>query len=86
MTTHKLSDGGYWCVFCDKDLPSIGSTCRNIDCHSLGYLHMGICDNQECQDRYHASPYYAFEVNAPFGRIKDFYYRDSFAKPAKNNR
>lgn len=67
---------GYWCVFCNKDLPERGATCIRKSCFSFGYLHIGVCDHEKCQNSYHADPNYAFEVSAPYGRLKDFYYRD----------
>mgnify|MGYP001574959176 CR=1 FL=1 len=68
---------GYWCVFCNSDLPQRGAVCRHRKCASFGYLHVGLCEKSDCQERYHADPYRAFEIEAPFGRIKDFYYRDT---------
>ena len=65
----------YWCVFCNKDLSQIGGdVCKDDNCFSFGYLHIGVCI--DCQGRYHTNPDYYFEVSAPYGRLKDFYYRD----------
>ena len=75
---NKEMRDGYWCVFCNKDLPERGATCSREGCFSLGYLHVGVCGNPECQDSYHADSYGAFEVSAPYGRLKDFYYRDVY--------
>ena len=76
MRSKQQWQDDYWCVFCNKDLPERGSMCSRKGCFSLGYLHIGICTDLKCQDSYHADPYGAFEFSAPYGRLKDFYYRD----------
>jgi len=77
---------GYWCVFCNRDLPERGAVCAKVGCHSFGYLHVGVCADLECQNSYHADPGGAFEVNAPYGRLKDFYYRDTVGRCVRSGR